>query len=124
MFTSMLRLSISAFLLTLMAACAHYEYQPPASEAGRQCTVQCSAVREMCISNENVRAQNDKAACEQRNYRNYQQCMRRADDKDDAKACARAQPSCYGSANNFRCEESYRSCYVNCGGKVTRVENK
>ncbi len=124
MFTSIIRISIAAFFLTLIAACSHYEYYPPGTEAGRQCTVQCAAVREMCISNENSRAQNDKASCEQRNYRNYQQCMRRAEDRDDAKACARAQPTCYANANNFRCEENYRSCYVNCGGKVILVEDK
>ncbi len=124
MLTSIIRFGIAAFFLTLIAACSHYEYHPPATEAGRLCTVQCAAVREMCISNENVRAQNEKYACEQRNRRNYDQCMRRAEDKDDARACARAQPTCYASASTFRCEENYRSCYVNCGGQVIRVEDK
>lgn len=102
----------------------HYEYYPPATEAGRQCVVQCSGVREMCISNENFRAQNDRAACEQRNHRNYQQCMRHADDKDEAKACARTQQSCYVSANTYRCDENYRSCYVTCGGRIEVIQDK
>ena len=124
MLTPFMRLFTAVIFVLLLAACSHYEYRPPASEAGRQCTVQCAAVREMCFSNENNRAQNEKASCEQRNRWNYQQCMRRADDKDDAKACARAQPTCWANANNFRCEENYRSCYVNCGGQVTLVEDK
>jgi len=124
MFTSIFRNCIGALLLVLLAACSHYEYRPPATEAGRQCTVQCSAVREMCISNEYQRAQNDKIACEQRNYRNYQQCMRRAEDKDDAKACAQHQQSCYAHTSNYRCEDNYRACYVNCGGQVIKVEDK
>lgn len=124
--TSLVRLTICALLGLVLAGCSfvRYEYHPPASEAGRQCIVQCAAVREMCISNENNRAQNDRIACEQRNRWNYQQCMRRADDKDDAKACARAQPTCWANANTFRCEENYRSCYVNCGGKINIIEDK
>ena len=124
MIASILRFCVAAFLVTLLAACSHYEYYPPASEAGRQCTVQCAAVREMCISNEYNRAQYDRASCEQRNHWNYQQCMRHANDKDDAKACARAQPACFANPNNFRCDENYRSCYINCGGKVILVEDK
>ncbi len=126
MISTLLRLSIGAIFSLILAGCSfiRYEYHPPATEAGRQCVVQCSAIREMCISNENNRAQNERAACEQRNHWNYQQCMRRADDKDDAKACARAQPMCWGNANIFRCEENYRSCYVNCGGKINIIEDK
>ncbi len=78
----------------------------------------------MCISNENMRAQNDRMACEQRNHWNYQNCMRRADDKDDAKACSRNQSSCYANANTYRCDEGYRACFVTCGGRIDAFEEK
>lgn len=122
---------VARVLLTLAVAgtlCActfvHYEYYPPASDAGRQCVVQCAGVREMCIGNENQRAQNDRYACEQRNHWNYQNCMRRADDKNDAKACSRSQMSCWANANTFRCDENYRGCYVSCGGRVDVIREK
>ena len=67
---------------------------------------------------------NDRIACEQRNHWNYQNCMRRADDKDDAKACSRSQTSCWANANTYRCDEGYRSCYVSCGGRVDAIEEK
>ena len=124
MIASILRFCVAALLVVLLAACSHYEYYPPASEAGRQCTVQCAAVREMCISNEYNRAQYDRASCEQRNHWNYQRCMKRADDKDDAKACARAQPMCWSSANTFRCDENYRSCFVSCGGRIDVIKEE
>ncbi len=122
----LVRCLLTVLLTVALSACTfvRYEYHPPASEAGRQCVVQCSGVREMCIGNENQRAQNDRIACEQRNHWNYQNCMRRADDKDDAKACSRAQTSCWANANTYRCDEGYRSCYVSCGGRVDAIEEK
>ena len=123
MLNQMLRVGFVIFFLALLTACSHYEYYPPKSAAGRQCTVQCSAVREMCISNENNHAQYERASCERRSHATYERCMRRAEDKDDAKACARAQPVCYTSANTYRCEDNYRACYVNCGGQVRLVDD-
>lgn len=122
----MLRHSLTWIVIVLLAGCSfvRYEYHSPATEAGRQCTVQCAAVREMCISNENYRSQIDKAACEQRNRWNYQQCVRRADDKEDAKACGRAQPMCWSNTNTFRCDENYRACYVGCGGRVDVIKDQ
>jgi len=126
MINRFLRFSTMAFFVTMLTACSfiRYEYYPPASDSGRQCVVQCAAVREMCVSNENYRAQNDRAACEQRNNWNYQQCMRRADTKDEAKSCSRTQQMCWSNANTYRCEENYRSCYVNCGGRIEAIEEK
>lgn len=120
------RLSVTALCTLILSACSfvRYEYHPPVTEAGRQCAVQCAAIREMCISNENFRAQNDRAACEQRNHWNYQRCIKRADDKDDAKACARSQPMCWASPNTFRCEENYRSCFVSCGGQINVIKEE
>lgn len=122
----MLHRLLLSTLLIVMTGCSfvRYDYEPPVTEAGRQCTVQCAVVREMCINNENYRAQNNKAACEQRNQWNYQQCIRRAVDKDAARACTRNQPMCWSNTNNFRCEENYRSCYVTCGGRVHVIQDK
>lgn len=121
----MSRYILIGWLFVLLMGCSfvRYEYYPPATEAGRQCAVQCAAVREMCVSNENYRVQNDRAACEQRNYWNYQQCMRRADDKDDVKKCARSQTTCWSNANTYRCDENYRACYVSCGGQVHVIQD-
>jgi len=111
-------------LLAMLSGCSHCVYHPPASEAGRQCVVQCAGVREMCIGNENARAQNERAACEQRNRVNYQTCMKHAKTNDEANACSRAQNSCSANASTYRCEDSYRACYVNCGGTVQVVKDQ
>lgn len=108
----------------LVSSCTHYEYQPPSTEGGRQCVAQCAGVKEMCISNENTRAQNTKFQCERRNQVNYQNCVARASTKDEVNECSRRQTSCNASAATYRCENDYRTCYTNCGGKVLQVESK
>lgn len=110
----------------LLSACSvvRYEYYPPTTDGGRQCVAQCSIAREVCVGNENQRALNDRQSCEQRNRWNYQNCVRRANDKNDAKSCAGLQSSCWASANTYRCDENYRACFVSCGGHITVIKEQ
>lgn len=117
---------IFAMTLLLLSACStvRYEYYPPTTDGGRQCVAQCSVAREICVGNENQRALNDRQSCEQRNRWNYQNCIRRASDKDDARSCARFQNACWASANTYRCDENYRACFVSCGGHVDVIKEQ
>lgn len=105
-------------LCILLAACSttRYEYHPPATEQGRICVTHCAGVREMCQGNEINRAQSERFACEQRSESIYRNCLRQADNRDEAKKCYRS--TCWASENTWRCDENYRQCFVVCGGSV------
>ncbi len=119
------RFCVAAGLLFLTGCSfVRYEYYPPTTDGGRQCVAQCSIAREVCVGNENQRALNDRQSCEQRNRWNYQNCVRRANDKNDAKSCAGLQSSCWASANTYRCDENYRSCFVSCGGHINVIKEQ
>ena len=112
--------------LLLLTGCSfvRYEYHPPSTDGGRQCVAQCSIAREVCVGNENQRAANERQVCEQQNRWNYQNCIRRAKDKDDARSCSRYQNSCWASPNTYRCDENYRSCFVSCGGHINVIKEQ
>lgn len=113
-------------LLVLLAGCSftRYEYHAPTTEGGLQCVAQCATTAEMCSSNENFRAQNEAFACEQRNRWYYQQCLRRARSKDEARGCGLGLPMCWANANTYRCNEYYRSCFVGCGGRIDVIKDR
>lgn len=121
-----LRNFIFLTILLLLSACStvRYDYYPPTTEGGRQCVAQCSIGREICIGNENQRVANDRLACEQRHQWNYQNCIRRASNKDEARSCARLQSNCWASTNTYRCDENYRACFVSCGGHITIIKEQ
>ena len=112
--------------LLFLTGCSfvRYEYHPPSTDGGRQCVAQCSIAREVCVGNENQRAANERQVCEQQNRWNYQNCIRRAKDKDDARSCSRYQNSCWASPNTYRCDENYRSCFVSCGGHINVIKEQ
>jgi|LauGreSuBDMM15SN_2_FD.fasta_scaffold92452_2 hypothetical protein len=112
--------------ILFLSACSsvRYEYYPPTTDGGRQCIAQCSIAREVCAGNENQRAANDRQVCEQQNRWNYQNCIRRANDKDGARSCSRYQNSCWASPNTYRCDENYRSCFVACGGHINVIKEQ
>jgi hypothetical protein len=122
--TGSIRCCFAFIFVILLAGCTsiRYEYQPPSSEAGLQCVTQCAHIREMCVTNESYRAQNDASACEQRNRWNYQQCLRRARNKDEASRCGLGQQMCWANANTYRCDEYYRTCFTGCGGRIEAIK--
>lgn len=108
----------------LLGACqtVRYEYVPPASETGRICLTQCAGIRETCRGNEINRAAMEKASCERQQERQYHECRSRAGgNKDKEKECDKQRTTCYAHEHTTRCEEDYRQCYANCGGRVMRI---
>lgn len=114
-----------ALALLALSGCTttRYEYVLPATEHGRICITQCAGVQETCRGNEMQRAQWEKAGCERRNESTYRACISRADSKDDVKKCDKHRGYCSANENTWRCEEDYRQCFVNCGGRIyTHIE--
>jgi hypothetical protein len=115
----------AAFLFTLLlAGCTtiRYEYFPPATEQGRYCTTQCSAIKDNCEGNEINRANGERYACEQLSEYQYRDCLHHARNDGEAKKCYRQ--GCYSSPNTWRCEENYRQCFVGCGGTIHTIKEE
>ncbi|MBI1889452.1 MAG: hypothetical protein HYS18_02270 [Burkholderiales bacterium] len=108
--------------LLLLSACEtiRYEYRPPVTDQGRMCITQCAAIKETCRGNEIQRAQREKASCERSNESHFRACLAKASGKEEVKACEKDHDkrSCWGLESTYRCEEDYRTCFVNCGGAI------
>jgi len=110
-------------LFVLLAGCetVSYRMHPPPTEAGRLCVAQCATVREMCIGREEQNAHRDREDCRRREEREYRSCMGNANSQDKRNRCEKQRNSCYRSAYTEPCNDSHRSCYASCGGRVQRV---
>ena len=96
-----------------------YRYTPPLDANGKLCVSQCSNTREMCRMMEETRAAQEQAQCQQNSAMRYSMCLSNAKTDQARKDCDRNNYSyCSRSANTERCEESYRQCFQNCGGKI------
>ncbi len=91
-----------------------YLYEPPKSQLGQNCIFQCSNSKNQCLQLEDFR----KNDCENRAQLEYDRCEDRIRYKEgrDPKWYECSKESC--SSNEERCDESYRTCYTSCGGKV------
>lgn len=111
----------------LLGACetVRYDLVPPASEGGRYCVTQCAGIKETCRGNEINRAAAEKASCEHQQERIYRECRARANgNRDQEKECDKHRSSCWASERTWRCDEDYRQCFANCGGRVNKVIEK
>lgn len=117
------------FLLLLLAltGCETVRYRmiPPPSESGRFCVTQCAGIMEMCIGHERSMAQFEQRQCEHREDREYDHCMRGAEnDRGKEKKCKRKRDYCSLYESVGHCKVDYRSCYSNCGGLVIKEVEK
>ena len=98
-----------------LAACGplyidSFEYHPIASATGRRCVGLC---------------QDDQGKCRQREDRRYEDCENGPMDSSYecfGQTCQMVMipPSC--RAPDYKtCEDDYRECYLDCGGKVTQT---
>lgn len=115
---------LPVLLLLCLGGCktVHYTFAPPKSDSGRLCVVQCASIRETCRGNEINRAAAARFACERQQDRAYQECRaRNAGSKDKPAACDTHAYSCTDHGNTGYCEQDYRRCYSDCGGRVTEI---
>lgn len=113
------RMAALLVCVVLTAGCGpriHYVYTPPASAEGRVCTSQCANAQQQCRSQQDAGYQ----ACERQRdsaMRNYRAC-----EEAKGKQC-QYPPSCY-SPSRAECDNPYKACYTNCGGKIQTVVEK
>ena len=98
-----------------------YTFDPPGSQSGRTCVLQCD---------------NSKLLCDQLTESRYDSCLQRAElqyqscesrkiyriDYESGKTKCVENCYCYRescSRDEETCDKQYRSCYQTCGGKVT-----
>jgi len=94
-----------------------YRYTPPVDSNGRMCVNQCANSRDLCRQLEESRASQEQAQCQQNASMRYALCLSSAK-TDQARSQCNSSSYCSRSANTERCEESYRQCFQNCGGKI------
>ena len=90
-----------------------YSFIPPENANGRACIFQCESAKTQCQHIEDL----ERDRCESRSDLEYERCEARNDrvyKDDDKEYCYRE----YCSVDYTNCDDRYRSCYQNCGGKV------
>jgi hypothetical protein len=87
-----------------------YDYVPPESPEGRMCANQCVNNRDNCRQMARMMDQN----C-QNNQRMAQQSYNSCRQAGGTNCVS--PPICYSSGMSH-CDEGYRSCFTNCGGRV------
>lgn len=107
-------------LAALLGGCAttHYDFKAPESDQGRYCVTQCAAIKEACNGNEIRRTNAEKASCERSNDVVFMACAGKSAAKDQEKECEKHRKYCWSSPDTDRCDNEYRSCFVNCGGSI------
>ena len=106
----------------VVTSCRSYEVVMPETAAGRICVDQCSSRKTLCISDAEMLAQNEASLCESRAERVEHKCERIYVQDKDVERCEvvnGAGSFCPGVvASTGPCEASWRSCVVECGGRV------
>ena len=95
-----------------------YVFTPPPTPEGRVCTSQCEIGKQQCYGF----TQNAFNQCQMNHnmaLQNYNQCRNYARNDRDGKG----KNSCYYppytcNTSSYQCDENYRTCYQNCGGRV------
>jgi hypothetical protein len=107
----------------LISGCqtVHYDLRPPASDSGRLCVTQCSAIRETCRGNEINRAKIEHENCESSAQNAFRRCLAAAGDAGKRKECEQRRPGCWTSENTARCDDDHRTCFSQCGGTVVKT---
>lgn len=95
-----------------------FTYVPPDSIEGRQCTVQCANVRELCRSRVETRASREQAACQKDVIARQATCMAAARDDQERAKCRFSTTHCRSVPDTRQCDNEYNVCYETCGGRV------
>ncbi len=109
-------INIAGLSMALLAGCGpiyetQYTLQPPATQQGQMCVMQCEQIKNQCRNNEQLRYQN----CESQNQYarlELQRCVNAgySDCYDGTIWCAGPEYD--------RCDAEHRGCFQNCGGAV------
>ena len=114
----LLRMGSFCFLVIALG-CAHkpvyqirYEYLPPGSAEGRQCTQQCETTKNQCQEVVNKELEKERRNLQQA----YQQCLLTQSTSRSPIICS--DQSQLIRVNYSSCWPDYNHCYQSCGGRV------
>ena len=130
------RTIVAATLLLSACTTTEYAFTPPESAEGKACVERCQATQTACRRDQDVRADRAKTQCEAEADRRevacriqapieYAACLKFAKTDADRAACALedcTQPACYATPQYGLCQDDFRYCYQNCGGKIDLIE--
>ncbi len=95
----------------------HYRYTPPVDSGGKMCANQCISNRDQCRQFAESRASQEQAQCEQNATMRFALCLASAR-TDQARSRCSPNDYCPRFVYSEHCEDSYRQCFQNCGGKI------
>ena len=95
-----------------------YLYTPPDSMEGRQCTIHCANIRELCRSRADARAGQEQSSCQQEIMMRYTVCVAAATNDEERVKCRSSTLHCRTRPDYQQCEIEYNFCYETCGGGV------
>lgn len=97
-------------------------YVPPSTAGGKACADQCGKARFHCVSYCSFSEKQCNQEMQAQAIRDYEQYMR---DQFRSRAASELLPrdferpeKCSTLSCAQDCEDDYRECYVNCGGKI------
>jgi hypothetical protein len=107
----------------------HYNLTPPSTVGGRMCISQCQQAHDYCDEGCTLKYRTCITGVQMRAMQDYDQYTReqvakhlpiefRPRDFESTAPCENIQKTC-----NTGCDTSYHSCYMNCGGSVTPIED-
>lgn len=119
----------------VLASCAtapEYTYSPPETAEGRACVARCQETQNACRNSQANLYSQAKSQCESQSAYKYNQCEREAQVEQNAclrfartdldrASCIRKiciKDGCYMRIDYSFCDNEFRVCYQNCGGKV------
>jgi hypothetical protein len=98
----------------------HYTYKAPATDSGRMCVTQCSAIKESCMTNQIQLSNKQSEACERNSDLHFMSCLSTAKTDKEKQKCEDKQSYCGSYVNDEPCEQKYRECFTNCGGTINQ----
>lgn len=107
-------------LVLIQAACASYQYIPPATDTGRQCVATCELGQQSCMANAQQTAASASHSCEMNRAYALDRCLDHASSQADRQSCNNSASAnyCGRSVSPYECEPQYRRCFTACGGQA------
>ena len=128
--------AITAALLLSACSTTEYVFTPPETAEGKACVERCQASQSSCRHDQDRRAERIRGQCEAESARReeacqvqapieYAACLKFARTDEERAACALedcTQPACHASSNYALCDNDFRFCFQNCGGRIDLIE--
>jgi len=108
--------------LTLLGGCTQYREVPPQTAEGQACVRKCSEQASECRqrAEESYKGFKGLYDIQYQSYQSYQSCLHNSGDPNLQSLCPK--PTAPSGPDTSICSDSYKSCFVDCGGQYEKVE--